>query len=720
MLMKKIFSFIIAAAMLVTIINPVKAAEAKPNITLEKAITIAKAAFDLKTDGYKLNYEYNENQNGRNLWRLSWNKEKEPSSNIYVIVDADSGDVTSMNRWDYTSKVPSKIPSYSKDQALKRAQEIGKRLQPSSFSQTKLFENTKYGMDTVYTSSDSYSFRFIRVINGINMPDNGITITLDKNTLEMKAYEFDWDKGSFPDASKAITLEEAKRIFGDKLGIELSYRLIYNYKEKTETPILVYALKDSNLPIDALTGKVLEYSNIRYAEEKAADSANAPNAAGGLTPEEQSTVDSNNRLISKDAAIAAVQKYVKQASSFKFENASLYTNEVRKTSSWHLSWTKDNGKDKSQSYLGAVVNAETSELISFYLSGEEFNWDEKAEPKYTEAQAKEIAERFIKEQQPDRFASTEYRPSKQANELLKIYPPVYEAKYSFRYVNKQNGALCPFNSFNVVVNPETGEIQSYSMEWVNIVLPSTEGSMTLEDAYKALFANLDFSMQYIRRYDYSEDGNAVPEIKLAYVLENYSGIIDSKNGAVLDYNGKPVKEFKKIEFSDIKGHKSEKDIQLLVDMGIIIDENGKFNPNAELRQKDFVKMIILAIEPYYSTYTDDSEDEYEKYYRAAIDRKIISEKEKLPNAQISRQIAARMLVRALNVGFVGDLSNIYVLPFKDAKLVGEKYKGYAAIAAELGIVTPENGYFNPPRHVLRGEAATMLVNFLRVDVNIKE
>ncbi len=721
MLMKKIFSFIITTALLVSILNPISAAaEVKANVSLEKAITTAKSAFDLKTDGYKLSYEYNENQNGRNLWRLSWNREKEPSSSIYVTVDADTGDITSMNRWEYSNKIPGKIPVYSREQALKKAQEIGKKLQPLNFTQTKLYEKTKYGIDPFYTSSDSYTFRFIRVINGIDMQDNGITITLDKNTLEMKNYEFDWDRGSFPDPSKAISLEEAKKVFGEELGIELSYRLIYNYKEKTETPILVYALKDSNKPIDALTGKVLDYSNMYYGGEKAADSAGAPNEAGGLTPEEQSTVDSNSKLISRDGAIAAVQKYVKQALTFQFENAKLFTNETRKTSSWHLSWTKDNGKDKSRSNLSAVVNAETSELISFYLSGEEFSINENAEPKYTEAQAKEIAEKFIKEQQPEKFATTEYRQSRQEIELLKIYPPTKTSGYSFRYVQKQNGALCPFNSFNVIVNPETGEIQSYSMEWVNIELPSTEGAMSLEDAYKALFTNLDFSMQYIRRYNYQENGNPVPEIKLAYILENYSGMIDSKSGAVLDYNGSPVKESKKVEFSDIKGHKSEKDIELLIEMGILNDEGGKFNPNSKLLQKDFVKMIILSIEPYYSTYQDDSKDEYEKYYRAAIDRKIISEKERLPNAQISRQIAAKMLVRALNVGFVGDLSNIYVLPFKDAKLVGESYKGYTAIAAELGIVTPENGYFNPPRHVLRGEAATMLINFLKVDVNVKE
>jgi hypothetical protein len=247
--------------------------------------------------------------------------------------------------------------------------------------------------------------------------------------------------------------------------------------------------------------------------------------------------------------------------------------------------------------------------------------------------------------------------------------------------------------------------------------------MTLEDAYKALYSNLDFSMQYIRKMDYSKGSSSVPEIKLAYVLENFSGMIDSNNGAVLDYSGKPVKESTKIEFSDIKGNSAEKDIQLLIDMGILDDESGKFNANNELLQKDFVKMIVRAIGPYvitYTTSTGDSKDEYDQYYKIAIERKIISEKEKLPNAQISRQIAAKMLARALNVGFVGDLSNIYTLSFKDAKLVGTQYKGYVAIASELGIVLPESSNFNPTRHVLRGEAATMIVNFLKVDVNIKD
>lgn len=714
MLMKKIFSFIITALMLVSILNPTNAAaEVKTNISLEKAITIAKEAFNLKTEGYKLSYEYSENQNGKNLWRLNWNKEKEPSSNIAVTVDSDTGDVVSMNRWDNSNTIPSKIPAYSKDQALKKAQEIGKKLQPSNFDQTKLYEKTKYGTEPFYTSLDYYSFKFIRIINGIQMQDNGITITLDKNTLEMKSYEFDWDKGPFPDAAKAISLDEAKKVFGDKLGIELSYRLIYNYSEKTETPILVYTLKDSNRPIDALTGEILDYSVIRYMEEAKNDSSTA-NVGGSLTPEEQSTVDSNSKLISKDAAIETVKKYVSQANSFQLENAGLYTNEIRKTASWHLSWYKDNGENKSRSYLNAQVNAETSELISFTLYGEGFYFDEKTEPKFNKAQAKEIAEKFIKEQQAEKFASTEYRDNK-VNEYVEKYPD----NYSFTYINKQNGALCPFNNFNAVVSSQTGEILSYSMEWVDIKLPSTEGAMSLENAYKALYNNLDFSMQYIRNYNYTKGANRVPEIKLAYVLENFSGMIDSKNGTVLDYNGKPVKESKKVEFSDIKGHSAEKDIQLLAEMGILDDESSKFNPNSELLQKDFVKMIVKAIEPYYSTYSDNSNDEYDVYYRIAIERKIISEKEKLPNAQISRQIAAKMLVRALNIGFVAELSNIYTLPFKDAKSIGTQYKGYAAIASELGIVTPANSLFNPAKHVLRGEAATMLVNLLKVDVNIK-
>ena len=719
--MKKVFSLIITAVMLVGILNPIKAnAEIKTNISLEKAITIAKENFNLTTEGYKLNYQYQENQYGKNLWSLSWNKEKEPSSNINVSVDSDTGDVISMNRWDSSTIIPSKIPAYSKEQALKEAQEIAKKIQPINFQQTKLYENTKYGIEPYYTSQDSYSFKFIRIVNGIQMQDNGITITLDKNTLQIKSYAFDWDKGPFPDTAKAMTLDDAKKIFGEKLGIELSYRLIYDYTKKTETPILVYALKDSNKPIDALTGEIIENSYRIYNDLAKSENSASPQSPGSsMTPEEQSTVDSNSKLISKDTAIEIVKKYVKQANSFQLENANLYTNEVRKTASWYISWSKDNGKDKSKDYLSAEVNAQTSELISFSLSGDEFYSNGEIEPRFTEAQSKDIAEKFIRSQQAEKFAATEYRENKQVNINVEKYP----TNYSFSYINKQNGALCPFNNFNVMVNPQTGEIQSYRMEWVDVKLPSTDGAMTLENAYKALYSNLDFSMQYIRKIDYSKGSNSVSEIKLAYVLENFSGMIASNNGAVLDYSGKPVKESKKIEFSDIKGNSAEKDIQLLIDMGILDDVSGKFNASSELLQKDFVKMIVRAIEPYaytYSTYTDVSNDEYDNYYKIAIERKIISEKEKLPNAQISRQIAAKMLVRALNVGFVGDLSNIYTLSFKDAKLVGKQYKGYAAIASELGMIVPQSGNFNPTRHVLRGEAATMVVNFLKVDVNIKE
>ncbi len=718
--MKKIFSLIITAVMLVGILNPINAnAETKTNISLEKAITIAKETFNLTTEGYKLNYQYYENQYGKNLWSLSWNKEKEPSSNINVSVDSNTGDVISMNSWESSTTIPSKIPAYSKEQALKAAQEIAKKIQPVNFQQTKLYEATKYGTEPFYTSQDSYTFKFIRIVNGIQMQDNGISITLDKNTLKMKNYSFDWDNGPFPEAAKALSLDEAKKVFGEKLGIELSYKLIYDYNEKTETPILVYALKDSNKPIDALTGEIIENSYRLYSLDKSENSASPQSTKSDLTPEEQSTVDSNDNLISKDAAIEIVKKYIKQANSFQLENANLYTNEVRKTATWYLSWSQDNGKDKSRDYLSAEVNAQTSELISFYLSGDEFYSDGKTEPKFTEAQTKDIAEKFIRSQQAEKFAATEYRENKQP----KIYVENYPTSYSFSYINKQNGALTPFNNFNITVNPQTGEIQSYRMEWVDVKLPSTDGAMTLEDAYKALYNNLDFSMQYIRKIDYSRGSNSAPEIKLAYVLENFSGMIASNNGAVLDYSGKPVKEAKKIEFSDIKGTSSEKDIQLLIDMGILDDESGKFNASNELLQKDFVKMIVRAIEPYaftYNTYINDSKEEYDKYYKIAIERKIISEKEKLPNAQISKQIAAKMLVRALNVGFVGDLSNIYTLSFKDAKLVGTQYKGYVAIASELRIVLPESGVFNPKRHVLRGEAATMVVNLLKVDVNIKE
>lgn len=710
--MKRILSLFIAVLVLIGTLAPIGAhAETKTNISLEKAISIAKDAFNLKTEGFELNYSYVENQDNKNIWRLTWDKAKAPSANISVSVDADNGDILNMYQWESSNKTQSKIPAYSKAQAQKVAENIATKLQAINFKLMQLDDKATENQEPYFNTGSDYNFTFIRIVNGIKMKDNGISISIDKNTLKLRNYTYNWDNGEFPAVSKAMSLDDAKKILMEKQGIELSYNLVYNYTTKTIKPILVYSLKNGNNPIDAITGEIIKNSVIiRYGLDKAANQTSMKDS--GLTPQEQSTVDLNSKLISKEAAIEVAKKYIAKAIDYKLENANLYINEMTKASVWNINFSKPTGTDEEKFYLYASVDANNSDLLSFNLSEEASKEELKSTPNYSEAQAKNIAEQFIKSIQAKRFSTSEYRQNTSI-----LAPGEYPETYNFSYIGKQNDAYCPFNNFNITINSQTGAIISYNMDWIELSLPSTEGTMKLEDAYKSLFGNLDFSLQYIKKHDYTTDAKS--EIKLAYVLENFSGNLDAKTGVEIDYNGKPVTENKIASFTDIAGTAAEKDIQLLSEMGIITAGNYKYNPNEKLLQKDFVKMIALALDPYVVNYTE-SDDEYEKYYNVILQNKILSEKEKLPNAQISRQIAAKMLVRALNVGFVGDLSDIYVLSFKDAKSVGTQYKGYVAIAAKLNILTAEKDYINPQRHVLRGEAATMLVNFLKVDTNVQE
>jgi hypothetical protein len=138
-------------------------------------------------------------------------------------------------------------------------------------------------------------------------------------------------------------------------------------------------------------------------------------------------------------------------------------------------------------------------------------------------------------------------------------------------------------------------------------------------------------------------------------------------------------------------------------------------PDKKILQKDFIKMLIFATVPYYEIYTSNNVNVYDRCYEIAIQKKIITEKEKKPEATVTRETAARYSVKALGVGFVANLSNIYYLSLKDIKYVTTAYKGYVAIASELKILSPAKGYFYPTKELTRGDTAVMLVNYLKVN-----
>lgn len=723
--MRKILAGILTLVMIFTLVTPGSAlaragagagagAGSEQKVKLADAIDSAKNLLDINTDNYNFSYNYNENGNGLSSWDLNWNSKKSTGGGIYVSVNSETGDITSFNSWEpSTGQLTTKIPKYSKEKAYEEVLKFVKKLAPLKFPQTVLKDNTTSTYYVMPINSDTYSFNFTRQVNGLDFSENGINISIDKNTLKVRSYNLNWDNVSFADPAKVIGLEEAKKAFANKSGIELSYNIITDYNTKTQTPILVYTLKNGGGTIDALSGELLPNTlNVMY-NEKAMDKASAV-AASPRTPEEQKSIDASNKYISKDSAIEEAKKYLTIDDSAKLSNSSLYVNDIDNSGTWNFYWDKNDSLKQTYSSFSASVDAVTGKIKSFSMYGNDF-YPQKEEPvNYTSQQAISVAQKFISTLEPDKFKITTLVDNSS------IPVPTKITDYNFNFVGSINGAKCNFDSFNITVNAFTGKIMNYSMNWNDIKLPDTASALTLENAYKALYNKAKLNLKYIRTYNNDASKAGSVEVKLAYVLENFSGMLDANDGTFLDYNGKPVVEEKPIKYTDIKGYVGENDINLLVDMGIIDDSNATFGPNSAILQKDLIKMLIKSLGQSYVIYDvvkKDDNSAYDSYYDTAIQKNIITEGQRSPNNSITRQEAAKLIIRTMGIGYLGEANNLFNASLKDANLIPDNYKGYVALATGLNILSPTKGSFNGAKKLTRGEAATAIVNYLKVDTN---
>lgn len=720
-LMKRIVSLITLVAMLFSImLSSSVFAESDTKLELKDAIEIAKRSFGIDTTNYEFNSNYSENNDGKRLWYLYWSSKDGSGGSINITVNADTGEIVNMSRWDSGTAAPGRIPKYSKEAALKAAEDIARKLNPEKYKHTFLVDQDKYPIYRPYYSPEVYSFYFMRRVDGIDFQDNGIMINVDKNTLSARYYSLEWDDNApIPDAKKAISSEAAKKIFQEKLGIELSYHMIYTNSSAEPKLMLVYNLENGNRPIDAITGEVIK--NPYYGPMYAANEKLARGAGGGMnyapTPEEQRVIDDASKYISEEKAIEALKKYVDIDEKYTLQHKSLNGSSKYNNANWSFSWNYTEKESNKYSSIYAAVDAVTGEIRNFNVYDNEYDLKKPGTPKYTKEQSRAIAEKFLAEIQPVKFKDSEYR-EQYYDYIMKTEDII---NYGFSYIRKVNGISFPSNSLIVNVNAYTGKVTSYSMNWNDMDFPDAKDTISLDEAYKILYNKHDLKLKYIRMYDY-EKNDGKQSVRLVYMLDNLSGMIDAKTGRFVDHNGNPIKETTKKDFTDIKGHKYENDIQLLIELGIIDEAGDKFNPDSSILQKDFIKMLMKSLQPeYYPViYAEDDEKVYERYYDMAIQQNILPKDKKNPEAAVAKLEASKLLVNALGLGYVADLSTIFSLDVKDVKFIAEENKGYAAIAAGLGLVSTAGGRFEPEVKLTRAETAAMLVRFLKIDKTPKD
>lgn len=556
-------------------------------------------------------------------------------------------------------------------------------------------ENVKITSDGEYRSltGDDFGFVLQRTQNGIPVADDDGWISVSADAKRVVSFSLNYTTGlKFEDSSKLISKEDAQNSFNEKFPMKLRYTT--EYKDDKKSATLIYSPdSEYNQYISATSGEVItrEYRRHRFGggNMKAGASMAAMDMAdNGFSEAEIKNLDTINGLIGLDKAerIILTSKVINANSAYKLTEHALcrdWYDEDKYT--YRLEFERTSGDEDY--WLDAEVDAKSGDILSFYIS--ENRGNEKA--KLNVKQGYEKAYAALEVLAPSHFGEN-------MDYLLDGDDKDSSGNYVFfRYVN---GIEFADNSVRISVDMASGKIISYRIGYDDIEFPSADSVISVEDAGKRLFEQVGYDVWYIPTYEDDKPAQA----PVVYDTDSYDLTLDAFSGEL-----KYKRDSEKVgEYTDIENHYAKNAIEALARFGIGFADS-EFKPDSNITQADFVTLLNAAFNDYgpIVIYKGIS---YENIYDDAIEDGIVKEDEYSPDADVTRDLAAKMMVRALGFEEVATLNGIYVPIFAD---VSADSVGFTSILGAMGVIKgDENGNFNPSGTVTRADAAIMLYNYL--------
>ncbi|MCL6477228.1 MAG: S-layer homology domain-containing protein [Peptococcaceae bacterium] len=700
------------------------------SMPLEKAIAIAREKVAVPADLDMFSSEYGE-YNGKGRWMLRWYNTKTPEASMYVTVNAATGALENINY--YRGIQPGVhykgLPRFSRDQCLEIARKEGARLAPDKFPYTvpasrEQWENLSAISDRDYPVV--YNFNFKRTESGIPVSDQGIGVGINAETGELVRFDCNWNTDvKFPSPEGRISPDQARKIFLEKAGLELTYFMAVKGDPDVPGELRpVYRQKPpARFILNALTGEVMNNADMDFFfdEVGGADGAEfmysrAKKADVALTPAEEKAVKEIRDLISADQAQETAAKLVEVPAGYTVTGRSLERNYgVPGSREWSIRFSD---KEKKK-WIHVSVDARSGDLISFSREEEMDPGEYYKEPqvKVSEEEAKKIAGELIKKLRPDRFGQVVFRQSEK-----EMGPWVKTGKtaprgYMLEYARMVNGVVYPENGFRIRVNSTTGEVTSYRMIWWDTAFPSVQGVIDTAAANEKFLAGHPLTLEYCRVYERWGRGTETPQYYLVYSPVRGSGVmLDARSGQEIDYQGNPVVKREKQPFTDISGHPAEQDILLLAREGIISGEGGKFRPDDRITVAENLAMLVKAYGR--GSYRPLKAAKDAPWYESVIDSAramgiLDNDFSFKPGDGLNRLQLCRLGINAGGWGKLARLQEIFRLDVADAGSVPAEYRGYVASAVAMGLIDLENGKFSPDKGVTRAEAAVFLVKLLK-------
>lgn len=697
---------------------------------LQKTIINVKSRIFIPDTLTEFSYNYIENNyNAYPYWDLTW-RDKDYNSSVSVRCDKE-GNIFYYNVRN--SDEEKNGPKYLKEELLSKAQEEINKIAPN-ISEKIVFEKATF--DGVYNGA--YTYHFLRIENGIKMPDNKVTVTLKYDTGEVKGFQATWEYNvEIPSNETKITENEAKLKIGENVKMSLEYR---NKTEeingrKVTKAYLVYVPDKTYLAVDAKTGELYDthdefYSMSEYGSMNkvmgslgmATDSAESIQ----LTEQELEKIEQAKGLISKEDAV----KIITSEENFfihknaKAVNARLttsydYLNDEEKGYVWNINISDPRDVDYQEknayrAYITAKVDAKTGKILSFrsnmpeYYDKDTEEW-KTVEVKYSKEECKNILEKFINKTEPEKFTNTKLSANSGNGYVLKVIDKqnIYGG-YSYTYTRYNENIEYQYNSINGAVDGVTGKIYSYNTNWTDeIVFESPNGAMNEKEAYNAYVNNKGFELvyeinnkHYIEEnkeqedyYDYNDLYLLEKEARLVYRTNINPAVISPFTGKQLNYNGDVYEDENEKEYNDISGFWAERDIKLITDLNVTFDGDS-FLPSKDITKEEF--MDVLNKIGYYSNNKDEEKD-----------------KEK-----ITKLDTIKLIIDSLGLSKVAELKDIYKVEFSDLSEIKEDDIGYVAIAKALGIVNGDVfGNLTPNKNTTRAEAVVMALKLINCNFN---
>ncbi|RPF49412.1 S-layer family protein [Thermodesulfitimonas autotrophica] len=688
-------------------------------VSLEQAIRTARANLSIPPECTVFNSGFEQGPLG-SFWQLNWLSPR-GLRNVSVNVDACTGEIVSFHSFRAGGEPAGRLPRYSREEVRPVAEALVKRLAPQKWGVLRLEAAPGRSWDAA-----QHAFIYVRYVNGIPFPENGVRVVVDGNTKEVIEYTLSWTADAvFPAAKGMLPREEALRRYREQVQPHLQYFVpVAPENPERQRPYLVYSLEPEELAVDAFTGKVL--TGMTPAATPFGEMFGVPGGGGerAFSPAEQREIEAVGELLPAAKAVAVVRELVPQAAAADLDRSSLNVGGPwQEEKVWQLSFSnKDRGLR-----IDAVVSAVTGELLHLYVMSTENEEPrpvvaaKRQEAKLDREEARRIAEEFLKKAAPALLPEARCA---QCEFFALPYPnPAYHCVYQ-RYVN---GLPCPSNSLSVQVDAVTGEVIGYSRQWVRAVFPPPAEAITPAAALERYLDAFGFEPRYIRlvagtpREVFSDPddpfGWKKAEIRLVYALKLPGGYpavwLDAQSGEFIDYEGNPVAVKPAPAFSDVAGSRFAQEIGLLKEAGVVKGCQGRFRPRDPVTQAELVAMIVAAQSPVAVPQAAGGAPWYSEAYEQARLRGIIEAKEIAPDRPVQRLELARLLVRGLGYRQVAELPELYRLPFADAAGVPLADRGYAALAWGLRLFPWPGGDFGPAAVVKREEAAAAIVRFLR-------